>query len=186
MDQLTIRRWEPGDAAALHRAIAESVDHLRPWVPFAAQEPRSLEERLAAIEKWREAWDAGGDRFYGVFVGDVVVGGCGLHRRIGEGGLEIGYWTHAGHVRRGIATTAARIMTDHAFAIPGVDRVEIWHDRANAPSARIPMRLGFEFAGEMRRDTAASGTWHVWRMTRGRWRERDRPAGTLSASHTPG
>lgn len=39
-------------------------------------------------------------------VGDEVVGGCGLHRRVGPGGLEIGYWVHAAWTRRGIAAAA--------------------------------------------------------------------------------
>ena len=37
--RLTIRRWNAGDADALSAAILASVHHLRPWMPWAADEP---------------------------------------------------------------------------------------------------------------------------------------------------
>ena len=37
--RLTIRRWRPDDVDALSAAIVASVDHLRPWMPWAADEP---------------------------------------------------------------------------------------------------------------------------------------------------
>ena len=73
----------------------------------------------------------------------AIVGGCGLHRRVGEGGLEIGYWVHVDHGRRGIATALARALTDAALALPDVDRVEIHCDEANVRSAAVPRRLGY-------------------------------------------
>ncbi len=79
-----------------------------------------------------------------------LVGSSGLHRRIGPGGLEIGYWIHPRHLRRGLATEVARQLTDRAFADPSVDRVEIHHDRANAASGGVPAKLGFELVGETR------------------------------------
>ncbi|HYL71498.1 MAG TPA: GNAT family N-acetyltransferase, partial [Candidatus Dormibacteraeota bacterium] len=110
-NELVIRPWQLGDAPQLHRAVLESVDHLRPWVPFAAREPITLTERRANIAKWRLWWESGGDRLFGLFCGREVVGGCGLHRRVGPGALEIGYWVHPRFVRRGFATAAARAMT---------------------------------------------------------------------------
>jgi len=83
----------------------------------------------------------------GVFVGGTVVGGSGyVNPR--EGSLEIGYWTHASHVRRGHAARAARLLTSKAFSLPGISRVEIHHDKANVRSAGVPRRLGYRFVGE--------------------------------------
>lgn len=37
-----------------------------------------------------------------------MVGGCGLHmRHVEPGAIEIGYWVHVEHVRRGIAKAAS-------------------------------------------------------------------------------
>ena len=33
--QVSLRRWRPGDAAALLAAVIESQEHLRPWMPWA-------------------------------------------------------------------------------------------------------------------------------------------------------
>ncbi len=102
----------------MHEAVIESIEHLRPWMPWIADEPQTLDQRRALVAGWQSLWDAG-DRFYGMFVGDEAVGGCGLHARIGAGGLEIGYWVRVGRTGRGYATAASRQLTDLAFADPG-------------------------------------------------------------------
>jgi hypothetical protein len=51
-DGLTLRRWRRGDAARLGEAIADSVEHLRPWMPWIAHEPLSVTERQARIDSW--------------------------------------------------------------------------------------------------------------------------------------
>ncbi|MGO8685751.1 MAG: GNAT family N-acetyltransferase [Candidatus Dormibacteria bacterium] len=167
---LILRRWRPADAEAQARAIAESLDHLRPWLPWAAA--TTVEERRATLALWEQAWDTGGDLVYGLFLGPLVVGGCGLHRRIGPDGLEIGYWVHAAHTRRGHATAAASALTTTAFALAGVTVVEIHHDRANVASEAVPRRLGFALVGECAREPVApaeTGIFRIWRMTRERW-----------------
>jgi RimJ/RimL family protein N-acetyltransferase len=72
-----------------------------------------------------------------------VVGGCGLHRRVGVEALEIGYWVNAAHTRRGYAAAAARALTEVALALPGIVRVEIHCDIANVASAAVPRGLGY-------------------------------------------
>ena len=88
------------------------------------------------------------------------------------GALEIGYWVHAAFVRRGIASKAAALLTDAAFAIPDIERVEIHHDKANSASAGVPRRLGYRFVGEQRDEVTApadSGIECVWRIERDEW-----------------
>ncbi len=72
-----------------------------------------------------------------------MLGTFGLHRRIGPGGIEMGYWIHAAHAGRGYGSAAARALTSVALVLPGVERVEIHCDAANAASAAIPRRLGY-------------------------------------------
>ena len=166
---LVIRPWREHDAAALSQAIVESLDHLRPWMPWAADEPKSPAARLALIRGWERERLAGGDGFLGIWLDGQVAGGCGLHRRIGPGGLELGYWVHPGFTRRGVATEAARQLCERAFAGPSIDRVEIHHDRANAASGGVPPKLGFERVAERHRSPQAPGeegvAW-IWRLTR--------------------
>ncbi|MBO0729615.1 MAG: GNAT family N-acetyltransferase, partial [Acidimicrobiaceae bacterium] len=108
----------------------------------------------------------------GVFVNGSVAGGCGLHHRIGPGGLEIGYWTHSSFLRTGVATSAARLLTEAAFARADVTRVEIHHDKANTASAGIPRKLGFQMVRETpdRADAPSElGVSWEWQLTREAW-----------------
>ena len=169
---LVVRRWEIDDAPAMHAAIIESIDHLRPWMPWVADEPLTVAERRERIAGWQPLWDAG-DRIYGMFVDGEVVGGCGLHARLGPGGLEIGYWVRVGRTGRGYATEASRLLTDIAFAMPGIDRVEIRHDAQNVASSRVPAKLGYVRVDDLHRPPAApgeTGVDHVWRMRKRDWR----------------
>ena len=99
-------------------------------------------------------------------------GGCGLHRRIAHDGLELGYWIHPHFTRRGLATGAARLLTDAALMLSGITHVEIHHDKANVASAGVPRNLGFRLLGEVPREIEAPGEIGVecrWRMDRARW-----------------
>jgi ribosomal-protein-serine acetyltransferase len=139
------------------------------WV---AQEPMSAAGRREWVLESEREWASRGDVFLGIFVGGEPAGACGLHRRLGPGGLEIGYWVHPGFLRRGVATGAARLLTDAAFTVPGVAVVEIHHDRANVASRGVPRALGYEFVGEFPDEPEAPGEVGVecrWRMERERW-----------------
>ena len=117
-----------------------------------------------------EAWSNGGEYSYamtGPGSGEVI-GMCSLMRRVGEGALEIGYWVRTDMTGRGVATEAAKLLTNAALALSGIERVEIHHDAANIASARVPEKLGYT---ELRRDDAEidnpgeSGVSVVWEFT---------------------
>ena len=173
--RLTLRRWRVSDAPALGAAIAASVDHLRPWMPWVAFEPLSEDDRRALIDGWEADWAAGGDAVYGAFLESVVVGGCGLHRRAGPDTLDLGYWIHVDHVRRGFASELATGLTAAAFDEPGIERVAIHHDRANVASRGVPERLGFACDGESpdeARAPAEVGIDVAWSIDRDEWERR--------------
>jgi ribosomal-protein-serine acetyltransferase len=170
--RLTLRSWTADDAADLAAAITQNVDHLRPWMPWIAAEPQTVEDRLSLIEQWRSEWGRGGDVVIGAFLGNEVVGSAGLHRRRGPGVLEIGYWVHVDHIRNGFATEIALALTHAAFTVPGIDRVEIHHDKANVASAGVPRRLGFTFADETQDSVTSPGEVGIdcrWTMDRQQW-----------------
>jgi ribosomal-protein-serine acetyltransferase len=176
--RFVVRAWRVRDVDGFSRAVAASAEHLRPWMAWLEGEPMTRSDRVSLIERFSRDRESGGDAVYGVFDGDTVVGGCGLHRRGPQGTLHIGYWVHVDHLGRGIATEVAAALTGAAFAEPGIDTVVIHHDRANHRSRRVPQRLGFAPAGEQpvpRTAPAHSGVEVVWAMTRGAWTLR-RPA----------
>lgn len=171
-DGLVLRRWRAADAELLAVAVAESIEHLRPWMPWIAQEPMTLQQREAMLAQREREWAGGGVVMLAVIAGDRVAGGCGLHRRIGAGGLELGYWIHHAFTRRGLATKTARLLTDAAFSMPDIQRVEIHHDKANQASARIPCKLGFRLIEDAPASPVAPaeiGIERIWRMQRTDW-----------------
>jgi RimJ/RimL family protein N-acetyltransferase len=170
--RLSLRRWVEADAPALSAAVLANLDHLRPWMPWIATEPLGPAERVALIDQWRTDWEGGGDLVVGIFMDDVVVGGSGLHRRRGPGVLEIGYWVHVDHIKKGIATEVTAMLTTAAFTVPDIERVEILHDKANAASAGVPRRLGFTLADETQAAVTSPGEIGIdcrWLVTRQEW-----------------
>jgi len=151
--RLVIRCWDPKDAPLLKQAIDESIDHLLPWMSWATQEPETLQAKVERLRVARGKFDLGQDFTYGIFSPDenTVLGAAGLHTRAGEGAREIGYWIHAGHLRRGYAGEAAAALIRAAFEVDGVDRVEIHCDPKNIRSAAIPRKLGFTLEATLRR-----------------------------------
>jgi ribosomal-protein-serine acetyltransferase len=169
---LVVRAWQASDADQLAQVITNNLDHLRPFMPWIANEPLSADGRLGLIAQWARDSAGGGDEVYGVFIDRVIVGGAGLHHRLGPGGLEIGYWVQKDYARRGIATTAAGLLTDSAFARASIDRVEIHHDAANFASSGVPKALGYTLIGTEPRPIVApaeTGVHWIWRVTRAEW-----------------
>jgi ribosomal-protein-serine acetyltransferase len=165
-DGLVLRRWVVGDAEALHAVIAESASHLRPWVRWVDEEDTSIEGRRVFIAEHQRTWRGGGSVLLGMFVGPRIAGGCSLAVRTGAAGvLEIGYWLHPAFCGHGLATRAARLLTEAALAESDVRAVEIRHDKANTASGAVPRRLGYTLVGEAPNRAPApadSGTDMVW------------------------
>jgi ribosomal-protein-serine acetyltransferase len=168
--QARLRRWRASDADTIYDVVTRSLEHLVPWMPWASGYSRDDAARFTAQSE--RDWEAGVAYQYAITTDDdVVVGSCGLMRRIGPGELEIGYWLHPAYTGRGLATAAAAALVRQAFALPGIERVVIVHDAANTASGAIPRRLGFT---EIQRRTSAHGPQTsgetgievVWRLTR--------------------
>lgn len=150
-ERLVIRCYEPADAQLLADAVNSSLDHLVPWMAWAA--PARLEEQVQLLRTFRGQFDRDENYVYGVFAPDEsrLVGGSGLHPRGNPGSLEIGYWIAADALRRGYATEVAAVLTRVGFEQIGLDRVDIQVDPKNERSRRIPYKLGFTHEGTLRR-----------------------------------
>ncbi|GAA2983612.1 GNAT family N-acetyltransferase [Actinokineospora diospyrosa] len=139
---VVLRRSSAADLDELLRVIQESIEHLRPWMAWAAEDP-TPETVRAHIARCDEQWEGGVDFAYAITVDGSIVGRCGARFLAGTSGVEMGYWLHPGAVGRGFATTATEAMLAAVFALPEVEWVEIVHDTANPRSGAVPRRLGF-------------------------------------------
>jgi RimJ/RimL family protein N-acetyltransferase len=169
-DGVVLRRWQATDVDAVFAAVSASLEHLVPWMPWAAG--YSMDAAQGFTASVETGWSTGDDISYAVLADGEIVGAAGLHRRIGPGGIEIGYWLRSGYTGRGLATRAVAALTAAAFDLPDIDRVEIHHDAANDRSAGVPARLGFIEVSRAAREPEAPaeiGVEVVWRITRTMW-----------------
>jgi RimJ/RimL family protein N-acetyltransferase len=125
--------------------VGASLDHLRPWMPWATPEAASQPHQLARVAEADQMWESGASHIYSVLTASngTLVGEIGVHRRLDDASAEIGYWIAASQAGRGYGTMAAEAVTYAALELPGVYRVEIHCDEANAASAAIPRKLGY-------------------------------------------
>ncbi|MFI9257025.1 GNAT family N-acetyltransferase [Streptomyces sioyaensis] len=174
-DQVGLHRWRMSDLDALERAIYESLDHLVPWMPWAADPGR--QQTADFLTRQQKEWETKEAFDYAITSGSVLIGACGLMRRIGAGGLDIGYWLHPRWTGRGLATMATAALVGQGFQLVGIDRIEIHHDAANPASGAVARRLGF---AEVERRQAPEGPAApggvgievIWRMTAVQWKAR--------------
>ena len=180
---LALVRCDPARAAAAVVAINDSLEHLQPWMAWAA-EPATEASIGAFFAASVELWERRKGFEYSIIEPstDAVVGGSGLLGRIGPRGLEIGYWVHAGWIGRGVATAASRALIDAAFALPGIARIRIQCETANVRSARVPEKLGFRFDGVAPGEGPCDGRpTQVWWLDRADWPSSTTPSGASTS-----
>ena len=131
------------DAARLHRCRAPGSGNLPAF---------DREELLASIQELPELAERG--RLLALAAADAesgeIVGGATLHhldseRRI----IEIGYFVLPAARGRGVATTIARVLAEHAFSL-GIERVAAYVNVGNTASERVLEKAGFTREGVVR------------------------------------
>jgi RimJ/RimL family protein N-acetyltransferase len=168
-----LSRTRESDAGQLARAVGASLDHLRPWMPWASEQAAGVQAQRNRCRVLEAHWADGSEYVYVLRPerSEQVIGCFGLHRRIGPGALEIGYWMHADFTGRGYATACAGALTQAGLALPDVARAEIHTDEANTFSAAVPRRLGYRLHRVEERPPEApgeSGRRQIWVMEAGR------------------
>ncbi|NCB06224.1 MAG: N-acetyltransferase [Clostridia bacterium] len=174
-ERLVIRCWNPQDALLLQSAVQANIEHLRPWMPWVNAEPESLETKIERLRKFRAAFDRDENYTYAIFNREEtqVLGGTGLHPRVGAEALEIGYWIHKDYIGRGLASETAAALTRVAFELHQVRRVEIHCNPENVRSAAVPHKLGFTHEGTLRERFPFSDTYWtdtmIWSLFAGQY-----------------
>lgn len=151
-ERLIVRAPLWGDGVAVNEAIRESIEELRPWMPWAKNIPAIDESeenvRLARL-KFLQRFDL---RLHLIHKETGrFIGGSGLHRIDWESKkFEIGYWIRTSQSGKGLMTEAVQGITNFAICVLQANRIEIRCDSTNTRSARIAERLGFTLEGILR------------------------------------
>ena len=160
-ERLIIRCAQPGDGAALNAGVCDSIEALRPYVPWAGSVP-TLADSEAICRKAQARFRLREDLMMLIFERAAcgaeaeLLGGTGLHRMDWKARrFEIGYWRRTGREGRGIATEAVHAMARLAFDELQAQRVELRIDTLNRPSWRVAERCSFTLEGVMRRESLA-------------------------------
>lgn len=168
--RLLVRCWEPEDAPALKDAIDSSLDHLRVWMPWAQQEPESLEKKLERILRFRAEFADRKSLAYGIFLRSDgrLVGNVSINWRVSAAVADLGYWLRAGVEGRGYITEATVGCLTAAFFHLGMATAEISCNPLNVRSGAVPQRIGFRPQANDVRQTADAKDRisQIWRLDR--------------------
>ena len=158
-DRLILRCPRPGDGAVVNAAVCESLDALRPFMPWAQSAPSVEESELVcrrAQARFRLREDLVLSMFERAADGSEgrYIGGSGLHRiQWDVRRFEIGYWCRSSCAGQGFITEAVRALNRFAFDRLDARRVEVRMDGRNERSRLVAERAGFTFEGVLRGDS---------------------------------
>ena len=157
-ERMIVRCPMPGDGPGMNAAIVESINELRPWMPWAQTTP-SVEESEAQSRRSHAKFMAREDLTFRGWLkdGGAFAVGSGLHRMDWNvPRFEIGYFVCTSLARRGYVSEMVRALERLAFEQLKAHRVEIRCDERNERSWRVAERCGFELEGVLRCDGRAT------------------------------
>jgi ribosomal-protein-serine acetyltransferase len=140
---ITLRPYKTSDIDSLYEAVRESVAELSVWMPWCHSE-YSIDESRAWVEKRPAQWEQGSEYDFGIIdsATGLYLGGCGLNRFQTDWKIaNLGYWVRTSQTKKGIATTAARLLVRFAFDELKLNRVEIIIATGNAASLRVAEKV---------------------------------------------
>ena len=154
--RLVLRPPRAGDGPAVNAAVLESIEDLRPWMPWAVPAP-TVEQTESWCRRAHADFIARRQLPLLAFLRDdpsVFVVSTGIPRLDWDvPWFEVGYWVRRRFARQGFVTEAAAAITELAFSTLKAERVEIRTDDRNDRSWRVAERLGFALEGTLRRDS---------------------------------
>jgi RimJ/RimL family protein N-acetyltransferase len=147
----TVRPYQATDAEPLWQAARESVAEVSAWLPWCHPEYSMAEAVEWVTSQARLAADGSEFAFAIVGADGRFLGGCGVNQinRIHRFG-NLGYWVRTSATGRGVATEAARQMSEFAFRNTDRMRLEIVCAVENRRSQRVAERVGAIREGVLR------------------------------------
>ena len=156
--RLRLRPFTAADAAAVQRLagareVADPTARLPHPYPEGAAEgwiggqaaEWSAQRELALAVTWRETGE--------------LLGAIGLVFDPANEKAELGYWLGLPHWGQGFATEAASALTDYAFRVLGLQRVQAHHFARNPASGRVLLKTGLRREGVSPRAFLRHGRW---------------------------
>ena len=154
-ERVLLRRYRLADAPALHEAIAESREHLRPWESFADAFQTLAETQDWIIRRTARGCCGSGSRSA---CGTARVAATWANWSCGPAdprgwaipAFTMAYWVRQSEQGHGYVTEGVRLLTGYAFQSLGAQRVELGIDAKNARSVALARRCGFVLEGRLR------------------------------------
>ena len=147
-----------GLGAEMAIVIAQSLSHLRPWMPWAQDAP-TAESSETVVRRMHADFIARRDLCFQIYArkpdgsAGRMLGGTGLHRiDWAVRKFEIGYWIRPEAAGQGHVSEAVRLLAALAFDRLGARRVEIRCDARTLKSRAVAERCGFTLEGVLRCD----------------------------------
>jgi RimJ/RimL family protein N-acetyltransferase len=149
---VTLRPWEPDDAAAIAAACREP--EIARWLDQIPQ-PYSESDAHAYLELCAAGWRDGTLSNFAIIdaaEGDVIgsIGVRHITNHLEEGNAEVGYWVRRDARGRGVATRALRLVSRWILEDLAVPRLQLRADELNEPSKRVAENAGFRREGVLR------------------------------------
>ncbi|HVJ63757.1 MAG TPA: GNAT family N-acetyltransferase [Bdellovibrionota bacterium] len=153
--RLCIKPRFAGEGPALNRVICTSLEHLKPWMPFAQHAP-TLEESEEHCRRSVAKFILREDLTLSIYTrdGKTLIGSTGFHQPNWElRSFHIGYWVAAEFEGQGFITESTNALTRYGFEVLRARRLEIRCDEGNASSFGVMDRLGYVREGTLKHDS---------------------------------
>ncbi len=146
-NDLTLRTFEQSDAPWFVGAVLESAETVGRFMPWAVK-GYALQDALSWIDHCSQALARGEAYEVGIFQAGTgkLLGGCGLNQfNRAHNYCNLGYWVRQSAQRRGVATTAVKLLSSFAFQQLKLTRVEIVMAENNVASEAVARSAGALF-----------------------------------------
>ena len=146
-DRLLIRPRISTDSEMVFKAIQESFNELREWMPWAKSPDITLDYVVKASLRAEEGFRAKTEFTFSILDRDekFFIGGIGLQAPIlATSSFNIAYWLNSNCTGQGLMTEAANALCRYCFEVLNAQSIESHCAVTNKRSLALISRLGFK------------------------------------------
>lgn len=153
------------DRTQWNRVRAENREWLSPWEatipPISQDSYKELPSFFEMVKILNHEARHGRSLSFAIWQGKNLIGQISLGGIIygAMRGGHIGYWIDRNYANRGYTTKAVEMLTQYAFEVLRLHRVEINLRPENASSRRVAEKAGYVLEGERARYLHIDGQW---------------------------